>query len=58
MSIFLIAIIAVQAAFVTHLFRSRGRLYWLPVIICPPGLGCVAYFFTQILPVVYPIPQK
>jgi hypothetical protein len=42
--------IPVQAALITHLIRKQRKLYWLPVIICPPGIGCVAYVFTQVLP--------
>jgi hypothetical protein len=42
--------VAIQAALITHLIRKHRRLYWLPVIVCPPGIGCVAYVFTQVLP--------
>jgi len=42
--------VATQAALITHLIRKQRRLYWLPVIVCPPGIGCVAYVFTQIVP--------
>ncbi|MDD5391980.1 MAG: hypothetical protein PHE17_03070 [Thiothrix sp.] len=51
MSIFAICtMVAIQAALITHLIRKHRRLYWLPVIVCPPGIGCVAYVFTQVLP--------
>ncbi len=49
MSMWAFFIVAIQAALITHLIRQRRRLYWLPVIIFPPGLGCVAYFFTQVI---------
>lgn len=42
-------LLIVQVAFAIHAVRT-GRNQWIYMIIFVPGIGCLVYFFTQVLP--------
>lgn len=42
--------IAIQVAAVVHLFRTGRDMRWLFLIILVPMIGCLAYFFVEVLP--------
>lgn len=43
-------LLVVQIGFVIHAIRSGREQFWVYIIAFLPGIGCAAYFFTQILP--------
>ena len=45
-----ILIIAVQIAFGVHVIRTGRQFFWLYLIIFIPLLGCLIYFFAEIVP--------
>jgi hypothetical protein len=47
---FLILTVALQVAAVVHLFRTGRNMSWLFLIILVPMIGCLAYFFVEVLP--------
>ena len=40
----------IQVAFAIHAVRTGRELFWVFIIVFIPAIGCVIYFFTQILP--------
>lgn len=42
--------VAMQIAAVVHLFRTGRDMRWLFLIILVPAIGCLAYFFVEVLP--------
>jgi hypothetical protein len=42
--------VALQVIAVVHLFRTRGDMRWLFLIILVPMVGCLAYFIVDVLP--------
>jgi hypothetical protein len=42
--------IAMQVLAVVHLFRNSRDMRWLFLIILVPAIGCLAYFFIEVLP--------
>ena len=42
--------IAMQVLAVVHLFRTGRDMRWLFLIILVPAIGCLAYFFVEVLP--------
>lgn len=40
-----------QVAFAYHAIRHGKEYFWIYIIIFLPGIGCILYFLTQILPV-------
>ncbi|HPQ97264.1 MAG: tetratricopeptide repeat protein [Thiothrix sp.] len=40
----------IQLAFAYHVIRTGRETYWIFIIMFIPGLGCLLYFVTQILP--------
>jgi hypothetical protein len=47
---FLILTIALQVICVVHLFRTGRNMTWLFLIILVPMVGCLAYFFIEVMP--------
>lgn len=47
---FFILTVAMQIAAVVHLFRTGRDMRWLFLIILVPAVGCLAYFFVEVLP--------
>ncbi len=47
---FLLLTIALQVVCVVHLFRTGRNMTWLFLIILVPMVGCLAYFFIEIMP--------
>lgn len=47
---FFILTVALQIAAVVHLFRTGRDMRWLFLIILVPAVGCLAYFFVEVLP--------
>lgn len=45
-----IAIVALQLFFVVHAVRTGRETIWIWILVFVPGIGCAAYFLTQILP--------
>jgi len=43
-------LLLLQIGFVIHAVRTGREPYWVLIISLLPGIGCAAYFFTQILP--------
>lgn len=39
-----------QVYFASHSIRTGKDRYWIFIIICFPGIGCLLYFFTEYLP--------
>lgn len=42
--------VAAQILAVVHLFRTGRDMRWLFLIILVPAIGCLAYFFVEVLP--------
>jgi hypothetical protein len=42
--------VAIQVFAAVHLFRTRGDMRWLFLIILVPGIGALIYFFVEVLP--------
>jgi hypothetical protein len=42
--------VAAQVLAVVHLFRTGRDMRWLFLIILVPAIGCLAYFFIEVLP--------
>jgi hypothetical protein len=42
--------IALQVIAIVHLFRTGRNMIWLFVIVFLPLVGCLAYFFVEVLP--------
>lgn len=42
--------VAAQILAVVHLFRTGRDMRWLLLIILVPAIGCIAYFFVEVLP--------
>lgn len=40
----------IQAGFAIHVIRSGREIYWIYIIMFIPAIGCLLYFFTQVLP--------
>jgi hypothetical protein len=47
---FFVITIALQVIAVVHLFRTGRDMRWLFLIILVPMIGCLAYFFIEVLP--------
>lgn len=47
---FMILTVAAQVLAVVHLFRTGRDMRWLFLIILVPAIGCIAYFFVEVLP--------
>ncbi len=45
-----IVLLLVQIAFAVHVVRTGREIYWIFIIIFLPAIGCLIYFFTQIMP--------
>ena len=45
-----ILLLLVQVLFGIHVIKTGRNLFWLWIILLIPGLGCLLYFLTQILP--------
>lgn len=45
-----VLLLVVQIGFVIHAVKTGRDQFWIYVIAFLPGIGCVAYFFTQVLP--------
>ncbi len=45
-----VLIVIIQVLFAVHAVRSGKDTFWIWIIIGVPGLGCLLYFLTQILP--------
>lgn len=45
-----IAIVALQLLFVVHAVRTGRETIWIWILVFVPGIGCAAYFITQIMP--------
>ena len=45
-----IAIVALQLLFVFHTVRTGRETIWIWILVFVPGIGCAAYFITQIMP--------
>ena len=48
--LFVVLTIALQVICVVHLFRTGRNMTWLFLIILVPMVGCLAYFFIEVLP--------
>ena len=42
--------VAIQVIAAVHLFRTRGDMRWLFLIILVPGIGALIYFFVEVMP--------
>lgn len=47
---FVLLTVAMQVLAVVHLFRTGRDMRWLFLIILVPAVGCLAYFFIEVLP--------
>lgn len=45
-----IVIVAVQVIAVVHLLRTGRPMWWIMLIVFLPVVGCLAYFFVEVLP--------
>lgn len=43
-------LLIIQIAFAIHVVRTGREMYWIYIIVFIPAVGCIAYFFTQVLP--------
>ena len=43
-------IIAVQIAFAVHVIRTGRQIFWIFLIVFVPLIGCLVYFFAEIMP--------
>lgn len=43
-------LLAIQVGFAYHAFRTGKEYFWIYLIIFLPGIGCILYFLTQVLP--------
>jgi len=45
-----ILIIVMQIAFAVHVIRTGRQIFWIFLIVFVPLIGCLVYFFAEILP--------
>jgi hypothetical protein len=45
-----ILIVALQVLAVVHVLRTGRPMWWIMLIVFVPGVGCLAYFFVEVLP--------
>jgi hypothetical protein len=45
-----ILIVAAQVIAVVHLLRTGRPMWWIMLIVFLPAVGCLAYFFVEVLP--------
>jgi hypothetical protein len=45
-----ILIVAAQVIAVVHLLRTGRPMWWIMLIVFLPAVGCIAYFFVEVLP--------
>lgn len=50
MQLLAIIIPIIQISFVIHVIKTKREIWWLFIIFFIPGLGCLAYFFIEVLP--------